>query len=111
MKTSLVVAAVALLASGAALAVTPLELATQKTCLNCHSVDAVSQAPSFKSIARKYREQQAQAEGRLISTVMWGSPTYGGYHWGTTKMPPPGAREGVNEAEATQLVEWILSLE
>ena len=110
MKTSLVVAAVALLASGAALAVTPLELATQKTCLNCHSVDAVSQAPSFKSIARKYRGQ-AKAEGRLVSTVMWGSPTYGGYHWGTTKMPTPGARVGVTESEATQLVEWILSLE
>lgn len=109
MKGSLVIAAVALLASGFTLADPVLELAEQKACLSCHSLEAISPAPSFKSIANKYRGQ-AQAEGRLVSTVMWGSPTYGGYHWGTTKMPTPGSRVRVTQSEASQLVQWILSL-
>lgn len=109
MKSSLVIAAVALCASGAALADTTLELAQGKACLNCHAVEGTSQAPSFKSIANKYRDLPKE-EGRLVSTVMWGSPTFGGYHWGTTKMPAPGSRMPVSQAEATQLVQWILSL-
>ncbi|MBV2132237.1 c-type cytochrome [Pseudomonas sp. MAP12] len=109
MKGSLVVAAVALLASSSTLADAALELATQKECLSCHSLESISQAPSFKSIAHKYRGQ-AKVEDRLVSTVMWGSPTYGGYHWGTTKMPTPGSRPRVTQSEASQLVQWILSL-
>lgn len=109
MKRSLVVAAVALLASGAALADATFDLAQQKACLTCHSLETTLQAPSFKSIADKYRGQ-AKAEGMLVSTVMWGSPTYGGYHWGTRKMPTPSARVVVTESEASQLVQWILSL-
>ncbi|HEY6612349.1 MAG TPA: c-type cytochrome [Pseudomonas sp.] len=109
MKRSLVIAAVALFASGSALADAALELAQGKACLVCHSVEGVSQAPSFKSIANKYRYLPKE-EGRLVSSVMWGSPTFGGYHWGTTKMPTPGARIPVSQAEATQLVQWILSL-
>lgn len=109
MKSTLVVAAVVLCASGSALADAGLDLAQQKACLSCHSLETTLQAPSFKSIADKYRGQP-KAEGMLVSTVMWGSPTYGGYHWGTRKMPTPGARVGVNESEASQLVEWILSL-
>ncbi|SEJ56542.1 cytochrome c [Pseudomonas linyingensis] len=109
MRTSLVFAVVTLIASGPALADSALELAQGKACLVCHSVEGISQAPSFKSIANKYRELPRE-ESRLVSTVMWGSPTYGGYHWGTTKMPTPGARVRITQSEAAQLVEWILSL-
>ena len=109
MKSSLVIAAVVLLASGSALADAGLELAQGKACLVCHSVEGISQAPSFKSIANKYRDLPKE-ESRLVSTVMWGSPTYGGYHWGITKMPTPGDRIPVTQSEATQLVQWILSL-
>lgn len=109
MKSLLVIASVVLLASGSALAEDSLELAKEKACLVCHSVEGVSQAPAFKSIANKYRELPKE-ESRLVSTVMWGSPTFGGYHWGTTKMPTPGARVPVTQSEATQLVQWILSL-
>ena len=109
MKSSLVIAAVALMASGTVLADAAIDLAEAKACLSCHSLDGIAQAPSFRSIANKYREQPDE-EGRLVSTVMWGSPTFGGYHWGTTKMPTPAARIAVNQAEATQLVQWILGL-
>ena len=109
MNSSLVLATLALMASGTVLADEVIDLAETKACLSCHSLDGIAQAPSFRSIANKYRQQPGE-EGRLVSTVMWGSPTYGGYHWGTTKMPTPGTRVAVSQPEATRLVQWILGL-
>lgn len=84
-------------------------LAKAKECSTCHDVAKETLAPSFKQIAKKYKGN-ASAEGMLVSAVMKGSPDMGGYHWGTMKMPSPGARPVVSEAEAKELVGWILSL-
>jgi cytochrome c551/c552 len=62
-----------------------------------------------QDIAKKYGDKP-KLEGALISQIMYGSPSSGGNHWGTMKMPGAGARPQVNVAEANQLLDWILSL-
>ena len=99
---------------------TGLALAKQKECLSCHDVDKETLAPSFKSIAKKYKGQTG-FDGRLISQILSGSsstmgaPTlFGGglYHLGgVSKMPNQGPRAKVSVAEANKLLDWILSLE
>ncbi|MDY0011918.1 MAG: c-type cytochrome [Rhodocyclaceae bacterium] len=98
-----------LLASAPAWAEDASGLAKAKECTSCHNPDKETLAPSFKQIAKKYAGK-ANAEASLVSTVMKGSPDMGGYHWGTMKMPSPGARATVSEVEAKALVGWILSL-
>jgi cytochrome c len=52
----LVVAAVGLLATGAAYAAqSGADLAKAKGCLNCHAADQKKVGPSFKDIAAKYK--------------------------------------------------------
>ncbi|MNZ27419.1 Cytochrome c-552 precursor [compost metagenome] len=109
MNKSLVISAVALFACASAHADPMLDLAKEKQCMSCHSVDATLLAPSFSSIAKRY-QSQASAQGMLVSTVMKGTPESGGYHWGTMQMPGAGARASVTESEAAQLVQWILNL-
>lgn len=96
-----------LVMSGSAWADANLELAKSKQCLSCHAVDKDSLAPSYKSVATKYRHN-AGAEAALVSTIMKGTPDLGGYHWGTMKMPSAGPRPAVSKAEAKQLAAWIL---
>lgn len=107
-KIMLTLAAAGLLASASAHADANLDLAKQKQCLSCHAVNAELLAPSFKMIAHKY-EKVANAQERLVSVVMKGSADNSGTHWGTMKMPSPGSRAPVSDAEAKQLVEWVLS--
>ncbi|UXJ50235.1 c-type cytochrome [Pseudomonas citronellolis] len=108
MRKVILCLAIAAVMSPSAFAGAP-ELAKSKECLSCHSVERDTLAPSFTKIAAKYRNQSG-AENHLIETVMKGTPTVGGYHWGTMKMPSPGARTVVSREEAQQLVGWILSL-
>ena len=96
-----------LVMSGSAWADANLELAKSKQCLSCHAVDKESMAPSFKSVATKYRHN-AGAEAALVSTIMKGTPDLGGSHWGTMTMPSAGPRPVVNKTEAKQLAGWIL---
>jgi cytochrome c len=107
MKTALMGLA-ALLLAGSAQAEGELELAKAKQCMSCHSEAKDALAPSFKSIAAKYR-QHPEAEQALVVTVRKGSPDVGSYHWGMMKMPMPGPRPAVTQAEAEQLVRWVLS--
>ena len=68
----------------------------------CHSVDQKVIGPAYKDVAAKYAGQ-ADAVAKLTTKVMKG----GSGVWGAVPMP---ANPQVNEAEAKQLVTWILSL-
>lgn len=78
------------------------ELAQKKACLACHSVDNKIVGPSYKDVAKKYKSQKG-IEAKLAEKVIKG----GKGAWGEVPMP---ANPQVNEAEAKQLVTWILSL-
>ena len=78
------------------------QLAQSKACLACHNVDKKVVGPSFKEIAQKYAGKKG-ADAQLVTKVLKG----GGGVWGTMPMP---ANPQVSEAEAKQLVKWILTL-
>lgn len=100
----------ALFSAAAARADANLDLATEKRCTICHTLGgAPKHAPSFKAIARKYRNHD-NVEAVLIETIMKGNPVTGGYHWGLMPEPSPGGRSLVSEAEARQLAQWILGM-
>jgi cytochrome c len=83
-------------------ALASLELAQKKACLACHQVDNKVVGPAYKDVAKKYAGQKG-AESKLIEKVLKG----GKGAWGEVPMP---ANTQVNEAEAKQLVQWILKL-
>ena len=76
------------------------ELAQKKTCMACHAVDKKVIGPAYKDVAAKYAGQP-DAVAALAQKVMKG----GSGVWGPVPMP---ANPQVNEAEARQLVQWIL---
>jgi len=78
-----------------------LELAQKKNCMACHAVATKVIGPAYKDVAAKYAGQ-ADAVAKLSQKVMKG----GSGVWGAVPMP---ANPQVNEAEAKQLVQWILS--
>ena len=77
-------------------------LAASKNCTACHAVDHKIVGPAFKDIAAKYAGQPGVVDA-LAKKVMSG----GSGAWGAVPMP---ANPQVNDAEAKQLVQWILSL-
>lgn len=100
MKRILTIVALAgVLSSGAALA--NADLAKAKNCMACHAVDKKVVGPSYKDVAAKYKGDKA-AEAKLIEKVKKG----GSGVWGNVPMPP---NPQVNDAEAKQLVQWVLS--
>jgi cytochrome c len=78
------------------------QLARSKNCLACHQIDAKVVGPAYKDVAAKYAGQP-DAVAKLTQKVMKG----GAGVWGPVPMP---ANPQVSEAEAKQLVQWILSL-
>ena len=101
MKPLLLLAAV----TGATFAVPAfanLELAQKKNCMACHAVNQKVIGPSYKDVATKYAGQ-SDAVAKLVPKVMKG----GSGVWGAVPMP---ANPQVSEAEAKQLVQWILTL-
>ena len=78
------------------------DLAQKKNCLACHQVNQKVVGPSYKEVAQKYAGQP-DAVAKLVPKVMKG----GAGVWGAVPMP---ANPQVSEAEAKQLVQWILSL-
>ena len=96
----------ALFAGLAAAASTPafaqLDLAQKKNCLACHAVDKKVLGPAYKDVAAKYAGDKT-AVAKLTEKVLKG----GSGVWGPVPMP---ANAQVNEAEAKQLVTWILTL-
>ncbi len=78
------------------------ELAQKKNCMACHAVDKKLIGPPYKDVAAKYAGQK-DAVDKLAAKVMKG----GSGAWGVLPMP---ANPQVNDAEAKQLVQWILTL-
>ena len=99
MKRTMITLAMAL--SVAAPAMADEALAKSKNCMACHAVDKKLVGPAYKEVAKKYAGKGAEAT--LVQHVMKGSSGI----WGPVPMP---ANAQVNEAEAKQLVGWILSL-
>ena len=79
-----------------------LDLAQKKNCLACHAVDKKVVGPAYKDVAAKYAGDKGAVE-KLTQKVMKG----GSGVWGPVPMP---ANPQVSEAEAKQLVQWILTL-
>jgi cytochrome c len=103
LRTLLTSAALLSLASTSAMA--SQELATKKACLACHAIDKKVVGPAYQDVAAKYKGQKG-IEAVLAQKILKGSDPKA-LNWGTMPMP---ANAQVNEAEAKQLVTWILSL-
>ncbi len=80
-------------------------LATAKNCMACHAVDKKMVGPSYKDVAGKYASDK-DAVKMLAEKIQKGS-TPGKGNWGAVPMP---ANPQVNEAEATKLAAWVMSV-
>ena len=78
------------------------DLAQKKNCMACHAIDKKLVGPSYKDVAAKYAGQK-DAVDKLSAKVLKG----GAGVWGAVPMP---ANPQVTDAEAKQLVQWILTL-
>ncbi len=102
-RTSLISAlAAALVALTAAPAFAQADFAQKKNCMACHAIDKKVLGPAYKDVAAKY-EGQKDAVDKLSAKVVKG----GSGVWGNIPMP---ANPQVTDAEAKQLVQWILTL-
>ena len=93
---------VLLVAAFAAPAFAQADFAQKKNCMACHAVDKKVLGPSFKDVAAKYAGQAGAADKLATKVVKGGTGA-----WGNIPMP---ANPQVTEAEAKQLVGWILTL-
>jgi cytochrome c len=93
---------IALLAAATAPVFANADLAQKKNCLACHQIDKKLVGPSYKDVAAKYAGDK-DAVDKLMQKVMKG----GAGAWGPVPMP---ANPQVSEAEARQLVVWVLTL-
>jgi cytochrome c len=100
-KRTLLAVALALALPGFAVAAEDpaVKLAQSKGCLACHAPDKKIVGPAYKEVAKKY-SGQSDAVNKLAVKVMKG----GSGVWGPIPMPP----QAVSDAEAKQLVTWIL---
>jgi cytochrome c len=92
---------IAMTAVAAAPAFAQADLAQKKNCMACHAIDKKLVGPSYKDVAAKYAGQK-DAVDKLAQKVVKG----GSGSWGAVPMP---ANPQVTEAEAKQLVGWILT--
>ena len=101
--TTLLAALFTTLAAGiASPAFAQADLAQKKNCMACHAIDKKLVGPSYKDVAAKYAGQK-DAVDKLAQKVIKGGVGV----WGQIPMP---ANAQVNEAEAKQLVQWVLSV-
>jgi cytochrome c len=85
----------------AAPAVADQALAQKKNCMACHAVEKKVVGPAYKDVAKKYAGQNAEA--KLAAKIKQG----GSGVWGAIPMP---ANPQLSDAEARQLVAWVMSL-
>ena len=78
------------------------DLAKKYMCMTCHTVDKKLVGPAYKEVAAKYAGQK-DAVDKLAQKVIKG----GSGVWGPVPMPPNAQ---VSEAEAKQLVQWVMGL-
>lgn len=76
------------------------DLAKQKNCMACHSVDKKLVGPSYKDVAAKYAGQK-DAVAKLADKIQKG----GAGVWGQVPMPA----NPVTPAEAKQLATWVMT--
>lgn len=120
MKTTALLLSSALLAPTAwAQSVDALQRATDAGCLACHAVASgarnaaglPSVGPAFQDVANRYKSLKG-AQQQLTAAVMGGTGAQP-HHWqgqlGSVAMPPN--RVAISEADAAQVVAWILALE
>jgi cytochrome c len=100
--TSLRTLPILLMALAAGPAFASAELAQKKNCMACHAVDKKLVGPAYKDVAAKYAGQK-DAPAALVQKILKG----GSGVWGPVPMP---AITQVSEAEAKQLVAWVLSV-
>ena len=91
----------ALVAALASPAFANADLAQKKNCMACHALDKKLVGPAYKEVAAKYAGQK-DAVDKLTQKVLKG----GSGVWGPVPMP---ANPQVTEAEAKQLVQWVLT--
>ena len=77
------------------------DLAQKKNCMACHAIDKKLVGPAYKDVAAKYAGQK-DAVDKLAAKVVKG----GAGVWGAVPMP---ANPQVTDAEAKQLVQWIMT--
>lgn len=78
------------------------KLVSGNDCLGCHALDSQVVGPSWKAIAKRYREQPG-SEARLAARVRQG----GAGKWGDVAMTP---HPELPDAQSRLMVRWILSL-
>jgi len=96
-----------------------VKLATDSGCMTCHHVEPGSKGPDglppigpdWREVSSRY-QGQADAQTKLVHTVMSGSNPYDS-HWKgkASGLAMPPNRVAISEADANKLVSWILSLE
>ena len=122
-RTQALAAAIALLASGAALADKAkddamLALATKSGCMTCHHIEPGAKGPdglapigpAWKDVAAKYKGDK-KAQATLTQIVLKGSNPYESHWKGKASglaMPPNAV--AIKEGDARDLVRWILAL-
>ena len=89
------------LVAAPAFAAGPADLAQQKNCMACHAMDKKLVGPAYKEVAAKYAGQKDAVDKLTQKVVKGGSGV-----WGAVPMP---ANPQVTEAEAKQLVQWVLT--
>ena len=92
----------ALAGAAAAPAFAQADFAQKKNCMACHAVDKKVLGPAYKDVAAKYAGQKDAVDQLAAKVVKGGSGV-----WGNIPMP---ANPQVSEAEAKQLVQWVLTL-
>jgi cytochrome c len=97
---SVVIAALA--GAAAAPAFAQAELAQKKNCMACHAIDKKVLGPAYKEVAAKYAGQKDAVDQLAAKVVKGGTGV-----WGNIPMP---ANPQVTDAEAKQLVAWIMTL-
>jgi cytochrome c len=78
----------------------PLQLAQQKNCLTCHTLNNKIVGPSWRAISEKYKGQDVRA--KLIDKVQNG----GQGSFGAVTMPANASKISVDET--AYLIDWLL---
>ncbi|HEY1131120.1 MAG TPA: c-type cytochrome [Roseateles sp.] len=96
-----------------------LRLANGSGCMTCHHIEPGAKGPdglapigpAWRDVATRYRGSPGAAD-QLTRTVMTGSNPYSS-HWKgkVSGLAMPPNEVAIKEADAHQLVEWILKLE
>lgn len=80
-----------------------MELLKENNCLGCHRIDAKRVGPTYKQIAKKYRNDP-DAAARLEKKIVTG----GNGVWGT--MPMPEFSNRIKPEDMKAMIAFILSL-